>query len=91
MADPLTTDTGYGTEKEADMLGVVRVAASLAASGVRIRTGTLLIALLLLVIVIGIIYAIWRFVSGGSGSRKPLGDQQDGFVPRDRQEPRSWQ
>lgn len=73
------------------MLDLARVsAAPLAANGVHIRTGTLLIALLVLVIVTGIIYAIWRFVSGLSGGRKPPGDRQDGFSPRDRQGPRSW-
>ena len=60
------------------------IAAPLAANGVRVRTGTLLISLLVLVIVIGIIYAIWRFVSRGSGGRKPSGDRQN-VPPRDRQ------
>ena len=73
------------------MLDMAQVsAAAPAANGVHIRTGTLLITVLVLVIVIGIIYAIWRFVSGGSGGRKPPDDRHDGFPPRDRQEPRSW-
>lgn len=67
------------------MLEMARVsAAPLAANGVHIRIGTLLIALVVLAVVIGIIYWIWRSVSGGSGGRKPPGDRQDGFSPRDR-------
>jgi hypothetical protein len=64
-----------------EMARVVSAAPLAANNGVHIRIGTLLIALLVLVVIIGIIYGIWRSVSGG---RKPPGDRQDGFSPRDR-------
>lgn len=63
-------------------------AAALAARGVHIRTGTLLLALVVLLIAAGIIYAVRRVRSTG---RKPPSDQQGSYLPRDREEPRSWQ